>query len=126
MKCTFIAVVFASCIYFAYPMYRIVFKGKRELVVNILLPGVDHETITGFCVTFCYLASIASLGIIGITAFDMLMQFMICGYISFNVMLEDSIKSLNSMLLKNKHSIKYHRLYLRNILIAFQDVERYG
>lgn len=119
-------IILAAFIFGVYPTYRFVFKGKRELIVNILLPGVDHETYTGFYVTSCYILGLSSIGIVGVTAFDMLMQFMIFGYTSFNALLEDSVKSLNVMLLENKHSIMYRRLYLRNILIAFQDAERYG
>lgn len=125
MKSTFIAVVFATCFYGVYPMYVLVFKGKRELFINVVLPGVDHESIAGFYVTSFYLMVISGLGVAAVMAFDMFMLLIICGYTSFNVLLEDSVKSLNLMLLKNKHSLKYRHLYMRNILIAFQDTERY-
>lgn len=117
-------IAFAICFYGFYPAYLFVFKGEKELVMNILVPGVSHETLTGYLVTSGVHLVASFYGVSGTMTFDFFMQISICGYNSFNVLLEDSLNTLSTMWLQNKRSQRYRRAYLRNILIAFQDAER--
>lgn len=117
-------ILFAVGFYGIYPAYLFLFMGEKELIMNILVPGVPHETMSGFLFTSGIHLGASFYGVSGTMAFDFFMQISICGYASFNVLLEDSLNSLSMMWLQNERSLSYRRFYLRNILIAFQDAER--
>lgn len=123
-KCMVIVIALAICFYGCYPAYLFVFKGEKELIMNILVPGLNHETMSGYLITSGLHLIASFYGVSGTMAFDFFMQISICGYNSFNVLLEDSLNTLSMMWMHNKRSHKYRRAYLRNILIAFQDAER--
>lgn len=125
MAKSMIAVIaFSIGFYGIYPAYLFVFKGEKELLMNILVPGVSHETMTGYLITTGLHLIASFYGVSGTMTFDFFMQISICGYCSFNILLEDSLNTLSTMWVQNKRSRKYRRAYLRNILIAFQDAER--
>lgn len=117
-------IAFAVCFYGVYPAYLFLFKGEKELIMNILVPGINHETMIGYLVTSGVHLVASFYGVSGTMTFDFFMQISICGYSAFIVLLEESLNTLSTMWLQNKRSLKYRRAYLRNILIAFQDAER--
>lgn len=116
--------IFAIFMFVSNSVYELVLKSEKILVMNVLLPYVDHTTNTGFALTTVFHTIVAAFGISGNLAFDIYMQFMVCNQRTMIVLWKDALGELETMWQTNeRNTVIYRRAYLRNMLLAFQETD---
>ena len=108
-----------------YPLYMFFFEGEFVLILNIIVPGVDHQTLMGYLITNMVIGIYSLYGLTGNIAFDWYMLICICNYTMFIELLNESFERLGEMW-KNNEGTEQDRIHVfRNIILAFTDIDKY-
>lgn len=112
-------------LYGLWPVYQLLWNGEKELFLNVVIPGVDYTSGWGYATTSVILISFAFWGITGNLAYDLYLQILVCSHRSMVALLGDSMDQLGQLARQSDCDAAYRKAFLRNILIAFQDAEKY-
>ena len=120
--------IYCICIsivaFIVHPSYTFLIEGKRELIMNILMPFVDPKTLLGFLIlTFIhYIYSLLSIS--GSTTMMFYSHVAIQNYLLLIDLFENSLDTMGSLHRRKNCTEIYKRAFFRNIAVAFQDIDK--
>lgn len=123
-KSIILSTILGNTFFAIWPVYQAVFRKEKVLFLNVILPFIDYTTSSGYTITCIFHYAFAFWGIIGNLANDLSFQILICNHRSMVALLSNSLQQIGSLSNNGCWNDKYRKLYLRNILIAFQEADK--
>lgn len=120
-----LAIVTFAILFCAMPVYELLFNGKRILLINLILPFVDPDTVKGYVFNTLNLGMIAIISIAGHVGMEVAHLNIVNNLKSgvdlfiYNLMeFDDAVqKETGELTIKMKWQ-------LRNIFMQFQDLDK--
>ena len=104
-KLALFIVILSLLIYLAHPFYTFIFKNERNLLLNVLVPGLDHTSLYGYILVSLLHILCSALLISGSVEFDFYFYILIQNYTMCIELLDHSLQELGEMWEHNKQSI---------------------
>lgn len=123
-KIIIFSTVLGNAIFTLWPAYQVLYCHNKVLLLNVVLPFVDHTTISGYATTSIFHYGFGFCGIIGNLANDLVYHVLICSHRSMVDLLADSLNTLGCLCTDEMLADKDRKAYLRNILISFQEADK--
>lgn len=108
-----------------YPIYVYVNENRLVPIMRIEFPFLDQTNMEGYLIGLAIMLLFGVLAVVGSVAFDLLVLMIFLEYGSLVTQLEQDLDDYHEMW-KNKatFSAQYRDLFLRNICMKFQDIDR--
>lgn len=123
-KCCFSVYFFAAFLFLVNPLYHLIIKRERTLIVNLYVPFVNLQSHRGYCLTMLYhlVASIYGFG--GNMGYDLFMTAIVSNYEGIISILECQLHQINEInrLKDTPKNRNYRRVFLRNLYVQLLDV----
>lgn len=119
---TVVAIVLFVC----HPVYSLLVHGEMELIMNMVIPFVDHETVGGYAITMAVQCLSSVFGIAGNLCIDLFVQVSVCSECAMIALLDDSLRELGELWRcggRGSSTRAFRRRYLRNILHSFRELD---
>ncbi len=128
-KSVTIAYIAAACLYVAPPALYYIFYGKRILITELFLPGVDHKTIFGYVVVTSMQLLCSVFAAILTLSFDVLVICFSYFIVPLNKLLKIQLEEITEFLqnndmkiAKNKSKFKKH---FKEIILSHRFIQEY-
>lgn len=119
-----IGIIFAALAYGIYPIYIYIWKNERAMIIPIITPFFDPDSVTGYHTNIVIQLSISTVGIMGIIGLELITSIMVVNVYTAVKIIECDLNELNKLLL-NENAEKYFvNQYLREIVVKIQDIDR--
>jgi hypothetical protein len=128
-KSVTIAYVVAACLYVAPPALYYILYGKRILITEVYLPGVDHKTIFGFAVlTIFHLVGIV-VAVVLTLSFDVMIICFSYFIVPLNKLLKIQLEEITEFLQNNdmkivKNKLKFKK-HFKEIILSHRFIQEY-
>jgi hypothetical protein len=128
-KSVIIAYVVACSLFAAPPFFYYIFYGKRILISELYLPGVDHKTIFGFAVlTSVHFLNIAVAAVLTISSDVMIICFSYF-VVPLNKLLKIQLEETTEFLQNNDMKIAKNKLkfkkHFKEIILSHRFIQDY-
>jgi hypothetical protein len=128
-KSVTIAYVVACILFAAPPALYYIFYGKRILITEAYLPGVEHKTVSGFAILTSYhLAGIAAAVVLSIS-FDVMIICFSYFIVPLNKLLKIQLEEITEFLQNNDMKIAKNKLKLKKhfkeIILSHRFIQEY-
>lgn len=116
---TYTLAIFA---FFMLPIIVYVFTGELLPIAPIYMPGIDENTVTGYCTLLVAHTSIFFVAVIGFIATEFLLAVVIMSTMVFGKLIAADMQLINDDLEQAKPNVWHARLRLRNVLLMHQEM----
>jgi hypothetical protein len=128
-KSVTIAYIAAGSLFTTPPVLYYIFYGKRILITEVYLPGVDHQTITGYAfLTSYHLLCIAAASIITLS-FDVMIICFSYFIVPLNKLLKIQLEEITEFLQNNDMKIARNKLkfkkHFKEIILSHRLIQEY-
>jgi hypothetical protein len=128
-KCVTIAYIVAAALFISPPALYYIFYGKRILVTEIYVPGVDHKTISGFAfLTAIHSVTVAAAAILFLS-FDVMIICFSYFILPLNKLLKIQLEELTEFLQNNDMKIARNKLkfkkHFKEIVLSHRFIQEY-
>jgi hypothetical protein len=128
-KSVTIAYIFANIIFATPPAFYYIFYGKRILITELYLPGVDHKTIFGFAfLTTFHLVALA-VGAVCTLSFDVMIICFSYFIVPLNKLLKVQLEEITEFLQNNDMKIAKNKLkfkkHFKEIILSHRFIQEY-
>lgn len=92
-----------------YPVYAYFFENRRELMLGVHVPFVNHTTLQGYVITMITQLAFETYAVIGISAFDIIFMMFIFHTVAFTKLLQVDLREFSIYLMvddpKERHRV---------------------
>lgn len=118
----FVAVIFSSLTYVAYPLYTYLFEDTRPMLIPIVLPFLEPEEGIGYYLNILNQFAISLTGVMGVIGIEFISSKIVNNVLTGVSMVEHAFDELETKKCDRESDIN---LKLRNIAVQVQDLDRY-
>ncbi len=128
-KSVTIAYIVAATLFSTPPALYYIFYGKRILISEIYLPGVDHKTITGYFVLITFQLVGVAVGAVATLAFDVMVICFSYFIVPLNKLLKIQLEEITEFLQNNdmkigKNKLKFKK-HFKEIILSHRFIQEY-
>lgn len=121
-KLATILVIITGVTFSVFPIINYYLYGHLDLILEVHIPGLDKETVTGYLSLTFFHVFISVFGLIGTLAADMLVILLILHSLTMSEVFANNIHQLNDKLKKTKkQNTRYVHVFVRNIIQMHQE-----
>lgn len=113
-------------VFYCMPIFIYLWTGERELILELHMPGVDADTISGFSITTAMHMWAILIAGVGTAGSDMLFLILILYTQPLSELFVNAIERLDKHLTTPNYDQKKIKMELRNIFLMHQELTRYG
>ncbi|XP_055605515.1 odorant receptor 67d-like [Uranotaenia lowii] len=124
-KLLLVAYFMAVAGYGMYPFYYYIVYRERMLAINVLVPGIDSESVVGFFATVVFQFSLLTTALIGIAAADSALLFYMANLTVLVEVYKGSLQDMNDLLEASKPDLKAIRKRTKEIFAEHYEVISY-
>ncbi len=128
-KSVTIAYIVAATLFSTPPALYYIFYGKRILINELYLPGVDHKTISGFAIlTTFHLLCVAAAAVLSLS-FDVMIICFSYFIVPLNKLLKIQLEEITEFLQNNDMKIARNKLkfkkHFKEIILSHRFIQEY-
>ncbi|XP_055605510.1 putative odorant receptor 92a [Uranotaenia lowii] len=108
-----------------YPIYIYVIYGEKTFALTALIPGINHDSYTGYLITTCVQMFTLALGLCGLSAADLTILIFVVNLAALVEVFKGNLQDLNELLEAPIRDEEAIRKKTREIFIEHGDIENY-
>lgn len=107
------------------PMYKLLFTNEREMIVPVILPFIDPDTVTGFYINLTNQLFTCFCGLIIIPGCEVISCILKNNCLSIAAVIENGLTEFKDLLINEKKFCDKHAYQFRNIILQILDFDKY-
>lgn len=119
------AVCFAVMIFSTFPAYMWFIKQNYVWLLPVLVPFTELKKMSEFYLNISFQITFSTSALLSATCMDLFFALCICHHGTASMLIEQSLLELDVMWISNTNSLLTRKAKLFNILLQFQDLNKW-